>query len=94
MGYWLPFMVIAASHYLSWGNVVLCIAMNHGSSPHPQPGPADTAGRKEREKNRGEFDKLVGVGRGHRSLDRRSQDACMKGLSCARALPSRALITQ
>ena len=42
----------------------------------------------------GEFGELVGLGRGRRSLDRCSQDACMKDLFCAQALPLRALITQ
>ena len=50
--------------------------------------------RKRENENRGEFGELVGMGRGRRSLDRCSQDACMKDLFCVRALPLRALITQ
>ena len=45
-------MAIAFNHYLSWGTVVLRIAINHGNSPHPQPGPADTADRKKRERRK------------------------------------------
>ena len=80
-------MAIAFNHYLSWGTVVLRIAINHGNSPHPQPGPADTADRKRERKKKKGVSSVSWWGR-------RSQDACMKGLSCVRALPSRALITQ